>query len=165
MAGAEGLHFRHLPGIDQDVIDQPLLLQPLDAGIEGRRLDEGGDIGFILDLVTKAQQLVASPLRHVGGQVRRGQVFPSHHPGNAPVSARQVQQETGLFAPGACLHGNRGVQAFGGQQGMQLPRQTIAGQQLHALAYPGIILGAIAPEMLVGVDAKGLHDAVSGGGK
>jgi hypothetical protein len=46
---------------------------------------------------------------------------------------------------------------------MELPRQTVTGQQLHALADPGIVVGAIAPEVLMGVDAEGFHGAVSGG--
>jgi alpha-acetolactate decarboxylase len=40
---------------------------------------------------------------------------------------------------------------------MQLSRQAIAGQQFHALSDPGIVVGAIAPEVLMGVDAEGFH--------
>ena len=93
------------------------------------------------------------PTRELLVEIVRTQIDPADHCGDARIAAREFEQEIGFVRARTRLHRDAGVDAVGVEQRMQVGGEMVPRQHRHAGIDPRQVRGAVAPEVLVGVDA------------
>ena len=66
-----------------------------------------------------------------------------------------MEQPLGLCEGLAGLDGDAGFDAGGGGFVLEIMGQKVAAKELHGVVDPAVVLGAVVPEVVVGVDAHG----------
>ena len=148
---------RQLPRENQQVVPQTVAVQLFDAAQEVFS-HQKTVVWLVLRHVAYPGKLGIEPeacqlLAHLG----RAQVNPADHTPDERIFGGKLQQPAGLFQRLARLHGYGSLQTQRALEPLQILGQPVLLER-SARTYPGILLRAVLPEMLVGVDF-GCHGA------
>lgn len=144
-----------LTRMDQQVVGQVELREQAQAAPEVGAQQEGV-VGLVLGDVAQAHQArVVLEALELTARIARRQVHPADHTGDRVVCIGEFEQPGRFHKARARLHGHAAVQPMLLQERRQVARQEVALQYAHTRTDPGVLLGRVAPEVLVGIDAHG----------
>ena len=83
------------------------------------------------------------------------EIHPAHHPEDAGILRGQLEEPAGFLDRLAGLDGDRTRERSMGPFLIEIRGQEIPAEALHGVAYPGVFPGAVAPEVLMGIDLHG----------
>jgi len=137
----------------QHFVDFPRGLDLRNATFETWIANNAANVRFVLQLMSIATQFrEAVPAGHSPRDIVSTQIDPADDTGDPVVIARDLQEEISLGLVCTRLHGDARVDPAIEQQRLEMLRQVIPLQHLHAIRHPGIVFAPVAPEVLVRVD-------------
>ena len=137
---------------DQDLVDQPAVGHGANAGVEVLAQDVVR-VALVLDDVAQALEFPASvKLLHHAGEVLTGDGRPADDAANRVACVGQVEQPARLVHRLPRLHGDGAVDARRRHRSLQIGGKKIAAQRGHLLVDPAILLGRVAPKVLVRIN-------------
>ena len=150
---------------DEDVVGEAEIREPGDAAAE-----VGPEQEFVVglrlgDVANADQPGIGGQLLKLRRRLPRAQVDPADHAADKGVFVGQFEQPAGLGQAVLRLDGDTAIEAGAIQQRLQIGGEKIALKRSHGIGDPGVVRCAVAPEMLMRVDAhffSGFRCQVSG---
>ena len=155
---------RQLLRIEQQVVGEATRVQLLESADE-LFAQEKPRIGLVLhDMPHTHEFFPRHELSQLTLYVDTPQIDPADNAADQRMLLCQFKQPAGLLERLSGLHGDRAADTSSRSRGLEVHRQIVAGQPLHAGPDPRIVRRRIAPEVLVGVDVhreKGASHQIS----
>src|SRR6476659_754497 len=139
--------------INQYVIGEIELFEKRNA-TQKFRLQQKAVVRLGLNNVPDSHKLgITAEFRKLHSDFGRAKISPANDPENERRRFGQLQQPSGFFQRLPRLNRNGALKTCSVQLGLEVFGQEVALQRRHCVVNPFISLRAIAPEVLVGVDA------------
>ncbi len=140
-------------GEEQEIVGQIEVEQLRDAAAKVRPQDEVV-VGLVVDYVADADQfgMLGESLQLLAEPVR-AQIHPADDTLDEGVLFCEFQEPAGFFEVLPGLYGDAAVELNTVQQWLQVVGEEVLLQSLHLVRHPGVLGGAVAPEVLVGIES------------